>query len=379
MVAGQFPDPRSAYIHVPFCSHHCGYCDFTLVAGRDDLIGDYLKALEIELQSLGEPREVDTLFLGGGTPTHLPAPQLAQLFSLLARWFHPAEGCEFSTEANPAGLEDEKVDVLVEAGVNRVSLGIQSFDAGVLKLLERDHRRAGICQAIERLRPRIDNISLDLMFGVPHQSLSLWRETLKQAVELDPRHLSTYGLTFEKGTAFWSRLSQGELPPSDPDRERAMYAAAMDDLCAAGFVQYELSNFARPGFRSRHNEVYWKGTPYFGFGPGAACYVDGRRETNHRSVHTWIERVLAGDSPVGESEELSDEDRAREAIVIGLRKCDGIPKQEFLALTGFDIDRLAGGTIEQHCHSGLLEDTGSHIRLTRQGRFLADSVFVDFL
>lgn len=285
-------EPRSAYIHVPFCAHRCGYCDFTLVADRDELIDGYLEALQIELGGLKEPRILDTLFLGGGTPTHLSAVQLAHLMELLSRWFRLAANYEFSVEANPSGLPDEKIAVLADAGVNRVSLGVQSFDSRMLSLLERAHRRKDVHAAINCVRRRIDNISVDLMFGVPGQTLELWCRTLAQAVALQPRHVSTYGLTFEKGTPFWMRRQKQQLIEPAEELQRRMYAAAIDELPAAGFEQYELSNFAQPGFRCRHNEVYWKGLPYYGFGPGAARYVDGRRETNHRSVTTWLKRVL---------------------------------------------------------------------------------------
>lgn len=374
-----FPEARSAYIHVPFCAHRCGYCDFTLVARRDELIDRYLRALAIELERLEWPRELETLFIGGGTPTHLSPRQLAELLDLLRRSFRLGEGYEFSVEANPAGLDSEKIDVLAAGGVNRVSLGVQSFDANILRLLERDHRRAGVLEAVERLKRRFDNISFDLIFGVPGQTLALWRETLRQAIDLGPRHVSTYGLTFEKGTSFWTRRRKGDLAPVPDDLERDMYAAAMDMLADAGFEQYEISSFARAGDRCRHNEVYWTGRPYYGFGPGAARYIDGRRETNHRSVTTWLKRTLAGQPAVGESEELTPEERAREAIVLGLRRCDGLERDEFRRRTGFDLDQFAGETIDRHQRGGLLETTGSHVRLTRAGRFVADTVIVDFL
>ena len=305
-----WPEPRSAYLHVPFCAR-CGYCDFTLVARRDDLIDVYLDALAIDLARLERPRQVDTLFFGGGTPTHLSASQLERLMALALHWFRPAGGAEICVEANPAGLDEAKIDVLAAAGVNRVSLGVQSFDPAILKLLERDHGRTEIVSAVERLRPRIPNIGFDLIFGIPDQTGRLWDETLDEAIRLTPTHISTYGLTFEKGTTFFSRLSKGSLRRCEEESEREMYARAMDRLSAAGFEQYEISNFALPGFHSRHNEIYWMGLPFFGFGPGAARYLGGRRELNHRSVTTWIKRVQLGQSPIAESEELSPEDRAR--------------------------------------------------------------------
>jgi oxygen-independent coproporphyrinogen-3 oxidase len=372
-------EPRSAYIHVPFCVHRCGYCDFTLVAGRDDLIDAYLEALAIELDRLERPREVDTLFFGGGTPTHLPASQLARLLALTRRWFPPAPGAEICVEANPAGLDDAKVAVLADAGVNRVSLGVQSFDTQMLELLERDHRGADVSAVIARLRPAIPNIGLDLIFGVPGQTVELWQQTLAAALALEPTHVSTYGLTFEKGTAFQSRLDKGLLNKCDEELERAMYAVAMDELPRAGLEQYELSNFARPGFRCRHNEVYWAGRPFFGFGPGAARYAGGRRELNHRSVTTWINRVLAGHSPIADAEELSPEGRARELVMLNLRRCSGLSLAEFHEQTGFDFRELAGDTLPRHLRQGLLEEQDGHVRLTREGRFLADTVFSEYV
>jgi oxygen-independent coproporphyrinogen-3 oxidase len=379
MLPAGFPTPRAAYIHVPFCAHRCGYCDFTLIARRDDLIDDYLRALEIDLDRLERRPVIDTLFFGGGTPTHLSAEHLGRLMEIVLGHFQLADGYEFSVEANPAGLNDDKIAVLADAGVNRVSLGAQSFDAEVLTLLERDHSRNDIVSAVERLLQSIGNVSVDLIFGVPGQSLSNWKESLTQAIDLQPTHVSTYGLTFEKGTQFWNRRNKGELRQAGEELERSMYAASMDQLSAAGYVQYEISNFARPGFVCRHNEVYWRGLPFFGFGPGAARYIDGSRQINHRSVSTWLKRVFADDSPIGEVDELSPEDQARELLVLLLRRCEGIAKQEFQQQTGFDVDRLARETVDCYTSCGLLEETDTHIRLTREGRFVADTVFVDLL
>jgi len=378
-MSAPWPEPRSAYLHVPFCAHRCGYCDFTLVARRDDLIDAYLDALEVDLAQLRQPRDVDTLFFGGGTPTHLPAPQLQRLMDLALRWFQPVASAEVCVEANPAGLDDAKIAVLANAGVNRVSLGVQSFDPAILKLLERDHRRDEIISAVERMRPRIPNIGLDLIFGVPGQSYALWKETLDEALGLSPTHVSTYGLTFEKGTTFYSRLTKGSLQRCEEESEREMYALAMDCLPAAGLEQYELSNFARPGFRSRHNEIYWKGLPFFGFGPGAARYFAGRRELNHRSVTTWIKRIKAGQSPIADSEELSPDERARERVMLGLRRTQGIDLDGFHEQTGLDFRTLSPDSFSRNLRLGLLEEVDGHVRFTREGRFVADTVIVDFM
>lgn len=370
---------RSAYIHVPFCVHRCGYCDFTLVAGRDHLIGDYLRAMRRELATVEGQPELETLFLGGGTPTHLPPADLQQLLELLRETFTLSPDAEFSVEANPAGLTAEKVRLLADAGVNRVSLGVQSFTAEVLQLLERDHRSTDIRAAVETVRERVPNFSLDLIFAVPGQSLEDWERTLRQAVELQPTHVSTYGLTFEKGTAFWSRRERGELVCLPEETERAMYALSMETLSAAGFEQYEISNFARPGFACRHNQIYWTGKPFYGFGPGAARYRHGCREVNHRSVTAWLKKVLAGESPIAESETLSPEDHARERLVLGLRRVQGVSLDDFATETGFSVEQLAADPLRQHLDEGLLEIVAGHLRLTRAGRFLADTVVVDFL
>ena len=461
--------PRSAYIHVPFCAHRCGYCDFTLIAGRDDLIDDFLRALQRELAIMtslsplapgtavsvvgrgaggegrlranastpsserggvsplalgtntsvhqtnttdaepgglrrpaqneesrneepltlalsppgrgarGQSEELDTLFFGGGTPTHPSCSQLRELFRIVSERFTLAPEAEVSVEANPLDLTDEKIDLLADAGVNRISLGVQSFSPEALTLLERDHSPCDIEDVMTRLRRRFDNVSLDLIFGVPGQSLDDWKATLQRAISLDPAHVSTYGLTWEQGTAFWSRRARGELRTIDEELERTQYAMAMDELTAAGFEQYEISNFARPGFRCRHNEVYWAGDEYWAFGPGAARYVSGRRETNLRSVTGWLAKLERGESPVAEAEELEPAHRARELLFIGLRRTAGIEREDFQRRTGFTLEAIAAPAILANIGRGWLEDDGATIRLTHEGRFVADRVVADFL
>src|SRR5262245_2453713 len=246
VVRGQLPEigsagelsgrvPRSAYIHVPFCRHRCGYCNFTLIAGRDDLIESFLAALETELSWLGEPREVDTLFVGGGTPTHLRGKQLELLLTTVLRWHPLAKGSEFSVEANPANVHSETVGILADHGVTRISLGAQSFQLEKLKLLERDHGPRDIARATDLARGRELDVSLDLIFGAPGETLPGWQDDLQRALRLSPDHVSTYGLTFEKGTSFWNRLQHGELSKIDEEVERQMYETAIDRLTAAGF------------------------------------------------------------------------------------------------------------------------------------------------
>jgi oxygen-independent coproporphyrinogen-3 oxidase len=369
----------SAYVHVPFCRHRCGYCNFTLVAGRDDLIGGYLEALGLELATLGEPREVETLFFGGGTPTHLPPDDIRRLLSLVSQWLPLAAGGEFSVEANPVDLCGEKVDVLSKAGVTRVSLGAQSFDKDKLKLLERDHRAATIESAVRIARGFAGSVSLDLIFGAPGETLAGWQDDLSRALALRPDHVSTYGLTIEKGTAFWSRAEKGALRGVEENLERQMYEGAIDALTAAGHEHYEVSNFAQPGHRCRHNENYWLGDSYFAFGPGAARFIDGRRETNHRSTSTYIQRVLAGQSPVAEAERLEPEDAARERLVFALRRLEGIDIDRFADQSGFSLDALVGSVLPALIEQGLFERTASRLKLTREGLLVSDAIWPKFL
>lgn len=373
-------DPRAAYIHVPFCRHRCGYCNFTLVAGRDDLIGAYLDALERELSWLGRPYEVDTLFIGGGTPTHLPPAALERLFTIVRDWFPLAAGGEFSVEANPIDLDEAKSQVLCAAGVTRVSIGAQSFDERMLDELERDHFCNDIAGAVDYARTFAKSVSLDLIFGVPGENLNVWREDLHMAIHvMQADHISTYGLTFEKGTAFWSRLSRGELARMDEDLERQMYELAIDTLTTAGFEHYEVSNFARPGHRCRHNENYWLGKPYFAAGPGAARFIAGKREMNHRSTTTYISRVLAGQSPVAETEQLGPEDSARERLVFALRRLEGIDTADFAAATGFTVEQLGGKAVPTLIDRGLLSLDNCRLKLTRAGLLVSDAIWPQFL
>jgi oxygen-independent coproporphyrinogen-3 oxidase len=380
--------PRAIYIHVPFCLHRCGYCDFTLVADRDDLVSRYLQAMSNELSQLTETCSVDSVFVGGGTPTHLTSDQLAQLLEIIAGKFELSSDGEYSFEANPDGLDDDRLTVLRDGGVNRISLGVQSFDAAVLKTLERTHNPQESRDVVQRTQSYIPNVSLDLIFGVPGQSQTSWTETLKTAIELPVRHVSTYGLTFEKGTAFYQRRSQGQFQLASNETERQQYASAMSILGEAGFEQYEISNYAQANARCRHNEVYWDASEYFAFGPGAARYVNGIRSTNGRNVTRWIESWLQGEPLLQDCEQLSATDRAREAVMLGLRRNQGILQHTFQQRFGCSVRSLAPDAFAQHLEQGLLAEVIEEgheseperwLRLTSEGRFLADNVVIDFL
>ena len=373
--------PRAAYVHIPFCAHKCGYCDFASLAGVDHLADRYLGALAIELQrTVVEPTEVDSIFIGGGTPTRLDAEQLARLLAMIRTWLPLAEGGEWTVEANPGTLDPEKVEALAEGGVNRVSLGAQSFRPGTLRALERNHDPDDIPRAVDLIRPRFDRWSLDLIFGAPGSTFEGWRSDLDRALTLGPRHLSCYGLVFEKGTLLWKQREAGLVQGVDEDLDHAMYAHTIDRLAEAGLPQYEISNFAAPGHESRHNLAYWANDPYHGVGVGAARYLDGVRSTNTRDLPSYLRRIEAGLDPTGPHERLEAEDRARETAVLMLRRTVlGIDRDDFRRRTGVDLDLLCGPSLERSRRRGWLEDDGRRVRLTRDGLFLADTVMSDLL
>ena len=371
--------PRAAYVHIPFCRHRCGYCNFTLIANREDLIEKYFDALDTELQRFGNCRPVDTLFIGGGTPTYPSPDQLKQLLDLVNDWFSLNRGGEYSVEANPCDITESKVAILSAAGVTRVSLGAQSFNQKKLRVLDRSHTEIDIVNAVTLLRKYHLRVSIDLIFGAPDETLDVWETDLEKAIQLAPDHLSTYGLTYEKGAYFYSQMLRGTLAPLADDLELNMYQHSIDTLEQAGFEHYEISNFSRPGHRCRHNEGYWKLRGHFAVGAGASRFVCGTRETNHRSTTTYMKRLLAGESPVAFREHLSAEASAREAVVFGLRQMDGIAISDFYESTGFDIFKLLKTPLDRFIHQGLLSLENNQLRLTRKGLYISDSLWPDFL
>lgn len=369
------PAPRAAYIHVPFCHRRCGYCNFTVLAGHDERIDDYLRALEIELKGLGAPRPVTTLFIGGGTPTRLPLPHWARLLDLVARWFPLRPGGEWTIEGNPEDVSFERVSIAAEHGVTRWSLGVQSFLPWKREFLQRMHTGETIDRAIEYCRRSGAELAVDLIFALPDETVSDWHSDLDQLLARPVQHVSTYSLTLEKGTAFWSRWNKGLLQPLEEDRQAELYLATRRRLRAAGFQHYEISNFALPGCRCRHNETYWLCGPYYAAGPGAARFVGGVREVNHRSTTTWMRRLFAGDSPVAERETIGAELAARERLIFGLRRLEGIDVRAFEEATGFRLDELAGPAIDEFLAAGLLEQSGTTLRLSEPGILVSDALW----
>ncbi|MFO0956732.1 MAG: radical SAM family heme chaperone HemW [Isosphaeraceae bacterium] len=367
-------------MHIPFCSHKCGYCDFASLAGVDHLAGRYLEALEAEIAGVASPQPMDTLFVGGGTPTRLTAGQLERLLGVIRQWLPLVPGGEWTVEANPETIDAEKADVLAAGGVNRVSLGAQSFHAPSLAVLEREHTPDSVPRALELVRPRFERWSFDLIFGVPGSTPEIWRADLGRALDLGPSHLSCYGLTFEKGTALHKQWREGRVSSLDEEVERTLLADTIDRLSAEGLPPYEISNYARPGQECRHNLVYWANDAYYGFGVGAARYVGGERTINTRDLLSYLRRIEAGQPVNGPKERLDSEGRARETAVLMLRRTQlGLERDDFRLRTGYDLEALAGPAIAKHVGRGNFEDDGHRLRLTREGLFIADSVLADLL
>ncbi len=371
--------PRSVYIHIPFCRHRCGYCNFTLVAGRDYLVDRFLDALETEISWLDQRYEVESLFLGGGTPSHLSPSNLKRLKKIVSSRFDLTSSTEVTAECNPNDMTADQCNALAEFGVNRISLGVQSLNAAKLSRLERDHVRDDVENAVRLARSFARSISVDLIFAAPGESLNEWRQDLESVLQLNPDHVSTYELTYEKGTQFWNRRVGGELAESEEDLRADMYEFATDRLDRAGLAPYEVSSFAKPDHRCFHNESYWTGRPYFAFGPGASRYVDRVRQTNHQSTMQYLKRLEAGKSPVSLSEKLAPLDSANELLAIGLRRVDGVNENAFESLTEFRVAELLANHAGAWQLAGLLIQEGPNWRLSFRGRMLCDRLAAEIV
>ncbi len=370
------------YVHVPFCRTLCGYCDFYSRVLDPAAVAPFVDGVLRELAGYAARHALrcDTIYVGGGTPTVLPAAELTRLLGGLRSVADSGSDVEFTVEANPATISAEIAGVLAAAGVNRVSLGAQSFAPAELLTLERAHRPAQVGQTVaECRRAGIRQISLDLMFGIPGQTLGSWLRSLCAALALAPEHLSCYALTYEPGTPLAERLDAGQVQRVDEDLEADMFEAALDLLPAAGVAHYEISNFARPGAACRHNLHYWHNEPYLGLGPAAAGFIDEVRYRNVPDLAAYLHAVQHGQSPWNEQEHLPPERRARETAMLELRLAAGIDRPRFADRYGQDPAVLFAEAIARHAASGLLSVDARGIRLTRAGFLLADRVSRDFV
>jgi oxygen-independent coproporphyrinogen-3 oxidase len=378
--------PLALYLHIPFCRRRCTYCDFNTYAGLEALYSPYTAALAEEVRRAAEltngdsSERVTSIFFGGGTPSILPVALVAELLGACQESFAVDGEAEISLEANPGTVDEAKLAGLRRVGVNRLSLGIQSAHSDELDLLGRSHTYEQGTEAVAMARAAgFENLSLDLIYGLPEQTLEDWGATLEAALALAPEHVSAYCLTLEEGTPLAEGVAAGQVPDPDPDLGAEMYELTQATLRAAGFNHYEISNWAMPGRECRHNLVYWRNGVYLGFGAGAHSHREGRRWWNVRAPAEYINRVRAGESPEESGEEIGPDRAMGETMMLGLRLREGVSAGAFGARCGRELGEVYGQELEELTADGLLEWDGRRARLTGRGRLLGNQVFVRFL
>lgn len=370
--------PSSAYVHIPFCTQICYYCDFSKVFIKNQPVDAYLEHLIQETRSY-EIGKLRTLYIGGGTPTALSAQQLAYLLTELPKFMDLSEVEEFTIEANPGDLDPDKIAVLKDSQVNRVSLGVQTFDNKMLKKIGRSHQEQDIYDNIRHLKQAgFDNISIDLIYALPGQTMDQVKENVAKAIDLDIPHMSLYSLILENHTVFMNRMRRGKLPLPKEELEAEMFEYIIEELEKAGFEHYEISNFSKPGFESRHNLVYWDNAEYYGLGAGASGYVDGIRYKNHGPIRHYLEAVEAGKARITE-EHLTLEEKMEEELFLGLRKKTGVSKARFEEKFGISFDQRYGQVVASLTEQGLLVPDDKQVRMTKRGLFLGDTVAEKFI
>lgn len=373
--------PIGWYVHLPFCSTKCGYCDFYSLPTISTLVDDLIAALRTEMAARDPCRSVEAIFIGGGTPTILPARALDALLESVTR--RTGRAAEFTVEANPSSVDELKLDLLRRHGVNRISLGAQSFDPAELAVLQRIHEPRHIFESVRTARAAgFHNLNLDLIYAIPGQTLERWRDTLRRAVDLETEHLSCYALMYEPQTQLTRLRDEGSVRPCNEGLEADMFELTIDELTRHGFEHYEISNFARPGRQCRANRIYWENREYLGIGPSAVSYLNGVRRKNVPDVRRYVEAIGSGadaDAIVVEQERLPPRDRACETAIQMLRLIEGIDVGLFLRLTSYDPRALFAEQIRRFVKLGLIEDGPKAIRLTRRGLLVADRIMAAML
>ena len=370
--------PTSAYIHIPFCTQICYYCDFSKVFIKNQPVDSYLEHLIEEYDSY-DIKKLRTLYIGGGTPTALSAPQLAFLLEKLTDKLDLSYLEELTIEANPGDLDQEKIAVLKDSLVNRVSLGVQTFNDRMLKQIGRSHTEKDIYENISNLKKAgFDNISIDLIYALPKQTMEDVKINVAKAIALDIPHMSLYSLILENHTVFMNRMRRGKLPLPKEDLEAEMFDYIIAELEKAGFEHYEISNFSKPGFESRHNLMYWDNAEYYGIGAGASGYVNGVRYKNHGPIRHYLEAVEAGNARVQE-EVLTLKEKMEEEMFLGLRKKSGVSKKRFEEKFGISFEDQYGAVVSELTEQGLLVPDRDIVRMTKQGLFLGDTVAEKFI
>ena len=370
--------PTSAYVHIPFCTQICYYCDFSKVFIKNQPVDSYLEHLLEEFRSY-DIQKLRTLYIGGGTPTALSAPQLEVLLKGLTKNLDLSVLEELTIEANPGDLDADKIAVLKNSAVNRVSLGVQTFDDKMLKKIGRSHLEKDIYENIDRLKlAGFDNISIDLIYALPGQTMEQVKDNVAKAIGLDIPHMSLYSLILENHTVFMNRMRRGKLPLPKEELEAEMFEYTIAELERSGFEHYEISNFSKPGFESRHNLMYWDNAEYYGIGAGASGYVNGVRYKNHGPIRHYLNAVEEGNARITE-EHLSQKEQMEEEMFLGLRKKSGVSMVRFEEKFGRSFDGLYGEIVRDLVQQGLMQIEGDRVRMTKRGLFLGDTVAERFI
>lgn len=372
--------PTSLYLHIPFCKSKCSYCNFYSEPVSTCDTSALISAMIKEIESYRPDLVVSTIYIGGGTPTCIGDDQLCTLINALKQHFESAgSALEFTVEANPNSVTGKLLKQLRDLGVNRLSIGAQSFDKSELSLLGRTHRPEEINTAVSAARNAgFSNIAMDLIFAIPNSTIETLKHSLQRAIELSPTHISAYSLTYEPDTPLYRAKKQGSIVAIDEETDRQMYELTIATLTAAGYEQYEISNFARPSFQCAHNQTYWANKPYIGIGPSAGAWFENRRSTNLQSIDKYITVINNSQSPVAESNLPNPIEIACETAVLNLRRIAGIDIAQYKMQTGFDIFDLFKNEIDHNQKLGLLKVGQQKITLTQKALPIADSVMADF-
>lgn len=375
--------PEAVYIHIPFCTNKCFYCDFNSYVLKDQPVMEYLYALDREMELTVKntpPGVIKTIFVGGGTPTVLKPDEMAYFLQSVRRHFPQwDENIEFSMEANPGTTDIDKLRVMKEGGVNRVSFGVQAFQNELLSGIGRIHDVDDVYRSLENARAAgLDNLSLDLMFGLPNQTVDMLRESIDKALALDLPHYSIYSLKVEENTLFHTLFNKNKLPLPNEEDELAMYLLLMSTMEAAGYTQYEISNFAKPGMESRHNITYWRNEDYYGLGAGAHGYVGRQRHMNIKGVNPYNETTRSG-LPRLDSFPISEQEAMEDFMMVGLRMREGVSDTAFRLQFGKSLEDIFAGSLHKMLKAGLLEQTGDTYRLSKQGILFGNDVFGEFV
>lgn len=373
--------PTSLYIHIPFCTTKCYYCAFNTYSFHKEQAKAYLDALSTEMQIYSpQTSQVKTIFIGGGTPSILSANSLERIFTDIHSKFQLCSDVEITVECNPGTVDAEKLGVMMDSGVNRLSFGLQAMQDEILQQLGRIHTVNEFYHSYRLAREfGFDNINIDLIFALPNQTMEMWQHTLRETISLQPEHISAYNLVMEESTPFYDRWITGDLILPSDDTEADMFQYTIDTLTTHGYIHYEICNFAKPNREVKHNLVYWNNQEYIGLGVGACGYVDGNRYTNIKGIPTYIETLRELKKPISDTEVLTEKAEKAETLVLSLRKREGICITEYTLRFGESIDLDFGEVIQKWKDLELLEQTKTHLRLTDRGLFLANEVFVELM